>query len=87
MSEIDSESLLNDVMFFLFAGMDTTAKNVCSCILELARHPEERKKVVQEIEKIFGPDFEQNLTIDQIDRCERLNYFVKEVMRMRNSAF
>lgn len=53
----DEESLLSECLMLIFAGYETTASSVSMAIGQLIKHPEEYKKVRDEVDQVFeqGP--------------------------------
>jgi cytochrome P450 len=45
---------------FLFAGMDTVSTTMSNCIYILTEHPEEMKKLQDEIDSVYDPSLEVN---------------------------
>jgi len=68
------DELAADVTLFLTAGHDTTAYTVAFTLLQLARYPEEQKKVRDDIAEMDS--------VDQWRRSNALQMSIKESMRL-----
>ncbi|MGY6216845.1 cytochrome P450 [Methylolobus aquaticus] len=64
----------------IFAGHHTSSGTTAWILIELLRHPEEMKKVVAEIDALFGPD--GPVTFESLRQVPRLENVIKEVLRL-----
>ena len=64
----------------IFAGHHTSSGTTAWILIELLRHPEEMKKVVAEIDTLFGPD--GPVTFESLRQVPRLENVIKEVLRL-----
>jgi len=61
---------------------EPSPRAITSSIYYLWKAPDKRKILENEINKVIPKDFDyNNLTAEQIDSIDYLNYFVKEVLR------
>lgn len=63
------------------AGADTTANQVLTLIMALAKYPEYQKKAQAEIDQVCGPD--RAPTFDDFEKLPYVNCIVKEGLRWR----
>lgn len=63
------------------AGADTTANQVLTLIMALAKHPEVQRKAQAEIDRVCGPDSPP--TFEDFDKLPYINCIVKEGLRWR----
>lgn len=68
------------VQDMLVAGTDTSATTIEWTIAELLRHPDQMKRVREELNSAFGPD--QLVNEDGLDSLPYLNAVVKESFRL-----
>ncbi|KAF2774010.1 putative cytochrome P450 oxidoreductase [Teratosphaeria nubilosa] len=66
------------------AGADTTANQILTLIMALAKHPEVQRKARAEIDAICSPD--KAPTFDDFDQLPYINCIVKEGLRWRPTA-
>lgn len=79
----DPIELRNHVLTMLLAGRDTTASLLTWTVLLLARHPDEFQKLREAVLEDFGPyDAPRNLTFQSLGSCSRLQYCLKETLRL-----
>ena len=85
--------MMKDLAGFLFAGMDTTSKVVCSAMLQLKRNPDILTKVRSEVSdkilkgaKAKDANLVDLITPETLDECEQLGYLAKESLRKHPSA-
>lgn len=77
---LDDWEILNEVDTFMFEGHDTTAAGLAWAIYNLAKYPEELKKVQAEIDRVLGDVNE--LTIETLNKMEYLTMCIKETLRL-----
>lgn len=63
------------------AGADTTANQILTLIMALAKHPEVQKKAQAEIDLVCGAD--KAPTFDDFDKLPYINCIIKEGLRWR----
>ncbi|EXJ87561.1 hypothetical protein A1O3_04521 [Capronia epimyces CBS 606.96] len=66
------------------AGADTTANQVLTIIMALAKHPEVQRKAQAEIDRVCGPD--KAPTFDDFEKLPYINCIIKEGLRWRPTA-
>lgn len=62
-------------------GADTTANQILTLIMALAKHPEVQKKAQTEIDRVCGPNTPP--TFEDFDKLPYINCIVKEGLRWR----
>lgn len=86
---VDEEKALHDTMFFLIAGLDTTAAGVTSSMYFLKKYPEVFEKLKDELNKsgvTKDSDFADPSVQDAINDCNYLYYTIKEIFRLDSPA-
>ncbi|XP_075216130.1 cytochrome P450 4C1-like isoform X2 [Lycorma delicatula] len=63
------------------AGSDTVAALISFTLLMLAMHTEWQEKLHNELDELYG-DSDQNVTMNEINKMEILDYVVKESLRL-----
>lgn len=78
------DEVKSNTIAFLLAGYETTATTLGYCMYVLATHPEELKKLQDEIDSSFGQKTEEpvELNYESVNHLEYLDLFIKEVLRM-----
>ncbi|KAF9258812.1 cytochrome P450 [Marasmius fiardii PR-910] len=81
--QMDTREALSQMATVIFAGHETSSSSLNWLLYELARHPEDQKKVFQEIKAIrdkVGSD--EEITPRDIDSMVYLNAIIKESLRL-----
>jgi len=73
------EELRDFVMNFLIAGRDTTAVLLTFSLYEIAKHPEIRKKLLEEMERVVSVE---GVTWDSVKKLSYMKQFLQEVLRL-----
>jgi cytochrome P450 len=88
-ADATKEELLWDLIFYLFAGHDTSSSCFNRCVFELSRSEESRKGILKETEvhilnngKESIEDFGSLITPERLEKMDYLNWFVKEALRI-----
>ena len=88
------EELLWDLVFFIFAGHDTTSAVLVRALMELTRNPEYRTQVLSEIQEhifegcdVIASEIEQRLDTEKLEEMTFLKRFVKECLRINPPTF
>jgi cytochrome P450 len=76
---MSDEQLLDNVLTFLFAGHETTARALTWTLYLIARAPEWEGRIVEEIEQVAG---QGPITAAHIDRLKIVSQVLKESMRL-----
>ncbi|CAI2166116.1 17733_t:CDS:2 [Funneliformis geosporum] len=79
MSEVD---VRENVYEIIGGGIDTTSNTFCYVIYYLTHYPEVKRKMLQEIEHVFGKDMNHELTYESINRLNYCEAIIKEVSRL-----
>ena len=69
-----------NLVVFLLAGFVTTSTTLSYCFYLLAKHPNEREKLQDEIDAHFGDETTEP-DCENIKSLEYLDMFIKEVLR------
>lgn len=79
-NQFDQDDLFAILLFFLTAGEDTLTSAITSSLYELGRHP----KIQEELYECLLPFYEKNEIIDleTLDRIPKLDWVVKEILRL-----
>lgn len=80
---LDATEVREQVLIFLLAGHETTATSLAFTLHLLARHPEEQRRVREEIDRVLG---ERTPTAADLDRLPYLTQALKESMRLYPAA-
>ena len=80
---LSHEQIVDNVLFLLLAGSETSSSTLTNCLLFLGLHPHVWKKVIEEQHQLFKVNGNL-LTKDQLDKqCPYLEAIIQEVMRIR----
>jgi cytochrome P450 family 3 subfamily A len=71
-----------NLALFMLVGYETTSTTLSLCSYVLARHPEEQDALYNDISNYFPEDSNIEPEIDTVSKCEYLEMFIKEVLRM-----
>uniref|UniRef100_A0A8R1E0Y1 Cytochrome P450 n=1 Tax=Caenorhabditis japonica TaxID=281687 RepID=A0A8R1E0Y1_CAEJA len=77
--QLTTEEIVGQISIFLIAGFDTTALSLSYTTFLLATHPEEMRKVQEEID---GECTDPSISFDQISRMKYLDCVIKETLRL-----
>ncbi|XP_039260317.2 cytochrome P450 26B1-like [Styela clava] len=80
---ISMNELKQNVVELMFAGFLTTGSSISSLIIQLAKHPEIRKKVEEELEEqgyLSSDDIE--IDLEKIQKLTYLEQVIKETLRL-----
>jgi cytochrome P450 len=82
--KIEKEEILQQLISFYFAGIDTTGHLVAFSIYCLAEYPEYREKIIAEIKSVFGGSIE-NITYENLGvfTCLYRNWSLQDISWMR----
>jgi cytochrome P450 len=83
---LDADELREQVLIFLLAGHETTATALAFALHLLARHPEEQRRVREEVDRVLGGPGGRAPTADDMEALPYLTMVVKEAMRRYPSA-
>ncbi|AZP18219.1 cytochrome P450 [Streptomyces aquilus] len=81
---LDADELREQVLIFLVAGHETTATALAFALHLLARHPDEQRRVQEEVDEVLGGG--RVPTAADMAALPRLTRVVKEAMRLYPSA-
>lgn len=83
---LDADELREQVLIFLLAGHETTATALAFALHLLARHPEEQRRVREEVDRVLGGPGGRAPTAADMDELSYLTMVLKEAMRLYPSA-
>lgn len=81
----DDYYLVSEITTFLTAGHDTTAHTCSFLLYEVCRHPEVEKRIVEEVETVFGSSLKNDFVIPSEESIQKLKYcgmVLDEALRM-----
>ncbi|XP_035209832.1 cytochrome P450 4c3-like isoform X2 [Stegodyphus dumicola] len=76
------EDITEEVNTFMFAGHDTTAVGMSWALYLIGQDPEVQEKVQEELEEIFGDDWDRPFTVDDVKNLKYLECVLKESQRL-----
>ncbi|THU96525.1 cytochrome P450 [Dendrothele bispora CBS 962.96] len=85
---LDDEEVLSQMGTIILAGHETTASTTTWMLYELARHPEDQRRVREEIQEVWkrkreaGEDVDEGLNSNDYDSMEFFNAVLKETLRL-----
>jgi sterol 14-demethylase len=79
-SKLSSHEITGMLTAAVFAGHHTSSGTAAWILIELLRHPEELKRVVAELDELFGED--GPVTFESLRQMPRLENVIKEVLRL-----
>ncbi|MCL8016627.1 cytochrome P450 [Streptomyces sp. AS02] len=83
---LDADELREQVLIFLLAGHETTATALAFALHLLARHPEQRRRVRDEVDGVLGGPGGRAPTAEDMEELPYLTMVLKEAMRLYPSA-
>ncbi|WP_328771214.1 cytochrome P450 [Streptomyces sp. NBC_00286] len=83
---LDAAELREQVLIFLLAGHETTATALAFALHLLARHPEQQKRVRDEVDRVLGGPGGRAPTAADMAELPYLTMVLKEAMRLYPSA-
>lgn len=79
---LTEEQVRDEVATVFIGGFDTTATAASFTLYLLGHHPEIQKKVHQELDEVFGSDWERPVTLEDVKNLKYLECVIKESMRL-----
>jgi sterol 14-demethylase len=79
-SRLSSHEITGMLTAAVFAGHHTSSGTAAWVLIELLRHPEEMRRVVAELDALFGED--GPVTFESLRQIPRLENVIKEVLRL-----
>jgi cytochrome P450 len=84
-SRLSDQELRDQIVTLLFAGHDTTTSTVAFLLYELARHPQERELIEEELDRELGGKPPEASRLD--GSLERLEMAIDETLRLYPPAW
>ena len=84
-TDIDKESIFQDLFGFLFAGHETSSHAIGSALYFLYKNPEAKEKLEEELKEFKGKSHGELLTLitkEKLEEFEYLHMVVKETLRV-----
>ncbi|ESK95228.1 cytochrome p450 [Moniliophthora roreri MCA 2997] len=79
---ITNEELISQLSTLVLAGHDTTAFSIAWFLYELSAHPQDQRKIMEEIKAARAQSRTGEFTISDYDSMTHLNASMKEVLRL-----
>ncbi|KAG0411470.1 hypothetical protein HPB47_011425 [Ixodes persulcatus] len=80
---LTEQEVRDEVSSIFIGGFDTTATAASFCLYLLGHHPEVQKKVHEEMDEVFGDDWERPVTLDDIKRLKYTECVLKVMRRYK----
>ena len=78
----DDTKLLHDLFVLLFAGHDTGSHTLTSMMYYMLKYPQECELLQVELREVVGDGRIEDLTYKQLNDMSRLNWFMRESLRL-----
>ncbi|KAM7305826.1 cytochrome P450 4V2 [Ixodes scapularis] len=79
---LTEDQVRDEVTSIFIGGFDTTATSISYTLYLLGHHPEVQAKLHEELDFIFGDDWERPVTVDDLKHLKYLDCVAKESMRL-----
>lgn len=80
---VSEQEIRDQVALMIFAGLETSSYTISMSILLLAMHPEYEKRVMDELNAVFGDSpLDCEINIDQLNALSYLEQVIKETLRV-----
>ncbi|CAG8545313.1 8601_t:CDS:2 [Acaulospora morrowiae] len=79
---MDEEDIIANMRSLLVGSIETLPSTMCFVVYYLARYPQVKKLVFQELDEIFGKNIDRNITPDDIPHLKYCEAVIKEVLRI-----
>ncbi|XP_057367000.1 cytochrome P450 4c3-like [Daphnia carinata] len=85
-ADIDDNGIREEIDLITFAGYDTTSAAMVWFLYLIAKHPEHQQLIVDELDSVFGDDYDRPCTTQDITELKYLECCIKETLRMYPSV-
>ncbi|GFT11123.1 cytochrome P450 4c3, partial [Nephila pilipes] len=75
--ELSKDDVMDELMTFLFAGLERTAAALMWAFFMIGLHPEVQQKIQEELDNVFGEDRERYATEDDLNDLTYLSCVLK----------
>ncbi|CAL8124658.1 unnamed protein product [Orchesella dallaii] len=82
---LTEQDVVNEFAVFTVGGYETTGITLTNLLFLLAHSPEKQKKVVEELDEIFGKGFDASnfqVTMNEVKQMKYLDFCLKEALRI-----
>ncbi|KAH6927963.1 hypothetical protein HPB50_010049 [Hyalomma asiaticum] len=83
---LEDHYVTSNVAIFLLAGIETTASLLSFLMHQLAKHPEEQRKIVEEMEDVLPTKEGSEFSFDQLHLLKRVDMVIYEGLRLYPSV-
>ncbi|XP_063905559.1 cytochrome P450 4c3-like [Zophobas morio] len=84
---IDNEGIREEVDTFMFEGHDTITTALSFMLMLLANNKDVQERIYSELVEIFGENFNENPTYNELQNLKYLERCIKESLRLYPSVF
>ncbi|GFT11126.1 cytochrome P450 4V2 [Nephila pilipes] len=80
--ELSKDDVMDELMTFLFAGLERTAAALMWAFFMIGLHPEVQQKIQEELDNVFGEDRERYATEDDLNDLTYLSCVLKKIPKL-----
>jgi len=77
---VDLESVVNDLVTFFFAGIETSVHTMNFALYEMLRNPDQFQEVEEEVLEVYGS--QDTISYSDLKEMKILDNFIKETLRL-----
>ncbi|CAI2365712.1 unnamed protein product [Moneuplotes crassus] len=85
LNQFTDDEIFHDLVLLMIGGSETSSHCLCSIFYYLAKFPEARKKLREELDKFGlkkGSNLEASIKMEVIEKLDYLSWVIKEALRM-----